>query len=102
MSEQIEAIYENGLFRPLEPVDLPEGTRVHIATDPGPAAPDEQARRELIASGAAPADIERILANFHLLWSSYDTLNAEEKEQLEQARLDQRHFFDHLQSSLQP
>ena len=27
----IVAIYENGVFRPLEPVDLPEGSRVRLA-----------------------------------------------------------------------
>jgi predicted DNA-binding antitoxin AbrB/MazE fold protein len=26
----IHAIYENGVFRPLDPVDLPEGTRVRL------------------------------------------------------------------------
>jgi predicted DNA-binding antitoxin AbrB/MazE fold protein len=26
----IRAIYENGIFRPLEPVDLPEGSRVQL------------------------------------------------------------------------
>ena len=26
----IRAIYENGVFRPLEPVDLPEGSRVEL------------------------------------------------------------------------
>jgi predicted DNA-binding antitoxin AbrB/MazE fold protein len=27
----IRAIYENGVFRPLEPVDIPEGTRVEVS-----------------------------------------------------------------------
>ncbi len=26
----IQAIYENGVFRPLEPVDFPEGTKVDL------------------------------------------------------------------------
>lgn len=30
MSE-IEAVYENGVFRPVEPIDLPEHTRVRVA-----------------------------------------------------------------------
>ena len=30
MREQVEAIYENGLFRPLNRVDLPEGERVYL------------------------------------------------------------------------
>lgn len=30
MSQQIQAIYENGLLRPLEPLDLEEGSVVEI------------------------------------------------------------------------
>jgi predicted DNA-binding antitoxin AbrB/MazE fold protein len=30
LDEQIEAVFENGVFRPLEPVDLPEHQRVTL------------------------------------------------------------------------
>jgi predicted DNA-binding antitoxin AbrB/MazE fold protein len=30
MNKRVEAIYENGVFRPLEPVDLPEHQRVQV------------------------------------------------------------------------
>jgi predicted DNA-binding antitoxin AbrB/MazE fold protein len=30
----ISAIYEHGVFRPLEPVDLPEHTHVRLAPEP--------------------------------------------------------------------
>ena len=30
MTGQVEAIYENGMFRPLKRVDLPEGERVFL------------------------------------------------------------------------
>ncbi|MBI3950410.1 MAG: DUF104 domain-containing protein [Acidobacteria bacterium] len=30
MNKRVEAIYENGIFRPLRRVDLPEGERVHL------------------------------------------------------------------------
>lgn len=30
MSKIVEVIYENGVFKPLEKVDLPEGARVRI------------------------------------------------------------------------
>lgn len=30
MSKTIEAVYENGVFRPLEPVTLPEGEHVQV------------------------------------------------------------------------
>jgi predicted DNA-binding antitoxin AbrB/MazE fold protein len=36
MKKSVEAIYENGVFRPLEPVDLPEHQRVQVTvTDEG-------------------------------------------------------------------
>jgi predicted DNA-binding antitoxin AbrB/MazE fold protein len=30
MFKEIEAIYENGIIRPLQPLDLPEGARVNL------------------------------------------------------------------------
>lgn len=30
MSKNIEVVYENGIFKPIEPVALPEGTRATI------------------------------------------------------------------------
>lgn len=33
MSTQVEAIYENGVFRPLQPVRLPEHRRVTVTID---------------------------------------------------------------------
>lgn len=95
MSHTIEAIYEDGIFRPLSPVDLPEGTRVLIETEAVPADLDEQARQRLLASGATLEEAERILENFHILWLSYDTLTEEQKETMEQSRLDQQNFFNH-------
>jgi len=94
MSQRIEAIYENGVFRPLHPVDLPEGTRVRIEAEISPADTDEQIRQRLLADGASPEEAEKILDNFRLLWSSYDTLSEEQKEALEQSHLDQENFFD--------
>ncbi len=40
----INAIYENGVFRPLGPVNLPEGSKVRVqpeqeATEPTPSIP---------------------------------------------------------------
>src|SRR5437667_12274929 len=39
----IHAVFENGIFRPTEPVHLPEGTRVEIATPENATAPPETA-----------------------------------------------------------
>lgn len=45
MSQEFDAIYERGVFRPLTPLDLPEQTKVHLhmqETEQGaPAGPDE-------------------------------------------------------------
>ena len=38
MSKVIEAVYENGVFRPLEPVLLPEGEHVHVTVPDLPAS----------------------------------------------------------------
>jgi len=94
MSRRIEAIYEKGVFRPLAPVDLPEGTRVFVEADTSPFDPEAQIREQLIADGASAEEADKILDNFRLLWGSYDTLTEDQKEALEQSRLDQEHFFD--------
>lgn len=39
MLETIEAIYENGTFKPLHPVDLPEGTHVQVNTNVSTSRP---------------------------------------------------------------
>jgi predicted DNA-binding antitoxin AbrB/MazE fold protein len=44
----VNAIYENGVFRPLSPVELPEGARVEVLIPPTTAEPPEHD-----ASGAA-------------------------------------------------
>ena len=36
MSSQVEAIYENGVFRPLQPVELPEQKHVTVTIDEEP------------------------------------------------------------------
>ena len=41
----IEVIYENGVFRPLEPVDLPDGVTGEVVLDPS-QVPTEPSKRE--------------------------------------------------------
>ena len=93
MSKHIEAIYENGVFKPLRPVEWPEGATVFV--EPAPTADElaEQLRQQGLADGLDPARIEEILVNFRLLWRSYDTLTPEQKLGLEEARFDQVNFF---------
>lgn len=38
MSTHLEAVYENGVFRPLQPVELPEHRRVTLTIDEGETA----------------------------------------------------------------
>ena len=95
MSQTIEAIYENGIFRPLSPVDLPEGTRVRVALGEWPVNTDDLVREYLLSAGTTPAEIERILDNLRLLWGSYDSLTERQQVGFDESRLDQEHFFDH-------
>ena len=34
MTHDVDAIYDQGVFRPLEPLVLPQGTRVHLRVEP--------------------------------------------------------------------
>lgn len=45
MLYQIEAIYDQGVFRPVAPLDLPSGTRVQVRIEspPLPSTPEEEA-----------------------------------------------------------
>ena len=50
MTTTVHAVYENGVFRPVEPVDLPERTPVELEM----RVPDEQAlAREPMSEGLA-------------------------------------------------
>jgi predicted DNA-binding antitoxin AbrB/MazE fold protein len=42
MSKRLDVIYENGVFRPLEPVDVPEHQRLTITIPEGPSMPSEE------------------------------------------------------------
>lgn len=46
MPWHVEAVYENGVFRPLEPLPLPEGTHVFLTIkDDEPAIVEVRRRR---------------------------------------------------------
>jgi predicted DNA-binding antitoxin AbrB/MazE fold protein len=91
--ETIAAIYKDGVFKPLRPVSLPEGTQVRVEAEIALEDLDEAIRQQLLAAGATTDDAGRIIANFHLLWNSYDTLTKAEKAALEGSRLDEGNFF---------
>ena len=44
----IPAVYEKGLFRPIEPVELPEGTKVVVETEEAAVERILSARRRVI------------------------------------------------------
>lgn len=54
MSKTIEAVYENGMFRPLEPVILPEGEHVQVTM----SEVTEEMQRRLAALDAFEAEFE--------------------------------------------
>ena len=55
MSHTVPAIYDAGIFRPLEPVELADGTRVEVQL-PTPAPPSELSPEELARQQAAIAE----------------------------------------------
>jgi predicted DNA-binding antitoxin AbrB/MazE fold protein len=63
MSHSIPAIFDAGVFRPLEPVELAEGTQVEVQV-PAPAPSAELSPEELARQQAAIevmlAEIERL------------------------------------------
>lgn len=56
MNKTIEAVYENGVFRPLEPVPLPDGEHVHVTVLEAPV----EIQRRLAALDAFEAAFENL------------------------------------------
>jgi predicted DNA-binding antitoxin AbrB/MazE fold protein len=58
MTRSIQAVYENGVLRPLEPVDLSENVKVTLTIAPSPPAAGEEEwlDTEFHASCAREAD----------------------------------------------
>lgn len=83
MSQTIEAIYENGVFRPLEPVNLPEGAPVQVAPQTFPV--EEYVRERLLAEGVDPEKIESALASLRPAWRAFANLAPEEEAALKEA-----------------
>ena len=52
MTYEIDAIYNNGAFIPVVPLEIPEGVRVHLRVDEQPAA------RESLRQSAMGAELE--------------------------------------------
>ena len=52
MSQRVTAIYENGVLRPLVPLDLPEHARVELNVEAAPSV-NAQAVRDALRRGGA-------------------------------------------------
>jgi predicted DNA-binding antitoxin AbrB/MazE fold protein len=89
MTKQVEAVYENGVFRPLEPVVLEERQRVTVLITDGPMASGrsyldvqfmEAIRHEVEASGRVPSreEILEITSKDPASWA--DAIIAEREE----------------------
>ena len=74
MTQTIEAIYQNGMFKPLNPVseDIAEGERVEIIIKDKKLSPDEMLK---------------------LAGQVYEGLSAEDIEEIERIALDRTNFF---------
>jgi len=75
MERVFEAIYEDGVLRPVEPLDIPEHSRVRIIVES-----EEEAKKRA----------EEILA---LARTSCEGLSEEEIAAIDSARLDAKSFF---------
>jgi predicted DNA-binding antitoxin AbrB/MazE fold protein len=52
MTHDVDAIFDDGVFRPIEPVDLPDGTRVHLRVEAENGAEKNQPAH--LAGGSKP------------------------------------------------
>ena len=79
MTVSIDAVYEAGVFRPLEQVPLDEGQRVSLSVEPLALTPEE-----------AEAKLRQ--------WQQvYEGLSAEEVDEIEKIALDRSRFFTERQ-----
>jgi predicted DNA-binding antitoxin AbrB/MazE fold protein len=72
MKQFVEAIYEDGVFRPVLPLELPAGERVRVEIEVKPKA-----------------DVEAMLAEFQKV---YEGFTSEEIDDLEKVILDRSSF----------
>ena len=65
MSKTIEAVYEKGVFRPLEPISLPEGEQVQVTVPEG----NPEIQRRLATLDAFEAALEGMTEE---QWEKFD------------------------------
>jgi predicted DNA-binding antitoxin AbrB/MazE fold protein len=80
MSQEFDAIFEGGVFRPLEPVDLPDHSKVHLhvreAADQTADSTDDERTRQRSALSELVAWVESQPAQ------SRDSMSARDHDQL--------------------
>ena len=65
MTHDIDAVFDGGVFRPIEPVVLPDGTRVHVRLEAENGAEKYQPPHSAGQSQTSPtelADFRRVMA----------------------------------------
>ena len=91
MTREVEAVYENGMLRPLEPLPLAEHQHVKVTVSEIPGDPlasmidqtfQEEARQEVAAAGHIPTheEVRRMTARDSSCWS--EAILAERQERL--------------------
>ncbi|MDQ3813825.1 MAG: antitoxin family protein [Armatimonadota bacterium] len=75
MTQTIEAVYEQGVLKPLQPIDLMEGQRVALSVEPLAATPEETA------------------AQLREWQKVYEGLSEQEIAEVETIALDRSNFF---------
>jgi predicted DNA-binding antitoxin AbrB/MazE fold protein len=73
MIETVDAIYENGIFRPLDEIHISEGLKVKLIIDS-----DNEKSKDII----------------NLATGVYDGLSEKDISEIEKIALDRRDFFD--------
>ena len=90
MTKQVEAIYENGVLRPLEPLPLAERERVTVTIGIGSdqsrhSHPDaefiERAKRELASVDSIPTleEVRQMLSKDKSSWADYIIAEREDR-----------------------
>lgn len=73
MQQILDAVYENGVFRPLQHPEIPEGKQVRLVVETG--------------TELAPDDMLELAAQV------YQGLSEQDIDEVEEVALDRRHFF---------
>jgi predicted DNA-binding antitoxin AbrB/MazE fold protein len=70
MAFDVDAIFDHGMLRPLEPIALPDGARVHLHVETSPPAPDApaQSAKETLRQSRqdSVAEFQRLMADLPL------------------------------------